>query len=368
MTAPAVTAPSAPATPTAASLVNPSSDAQFMKNFGLEGMMPKEEAALPEPGTPDVEPVVEETPLAEIEVEKVPEKVAEPEKPAETTEKPKLATEFTVADAQGEIEVPDLTIKYKANGKDVERPLDKVVRLAQMGEYNERREQEVVQTRTDNHRIAQENQALQQYVDSIQKDLTALFNDQKDELYLSLKAQYAQHNTPEAQLARTQQQLRSIEQQQQDQALQQQVRAFAEPLQNHLVSLSTQHPEVPVEEIIGRFSMLTAPYLQAGRVPPSAFSQVAQIVDRELTPWVQHTHETRSAAKSQQDQITQERIKRETQAATAKTVLAKRQLARAIPGTAGTTATKLREQPQAPKYKQAGDILNDLPRIIATTG
>ncbi|MBM6705432.1 hypothetical protein H6A60_13260, partial [Sutterella massiliensis] len=82
-------------------------------------------------------------------------------------------------------------------------------------------------------------QALKDYVNRVQQDLTSMFADGKDDLYLSLKAQYANANTPEAQLARTQAQLQGMQQQQETAALQQQVRAFADPLQQHLVSLST---------------------------------------------------------------------------------------------------------------------------------
>ena len=43
-------------------------------------------------------------------------------------------TPFTVADAEGELEIPDLFVNFKANGKEYERvPFDKVVGVAPIG-------------------------------------------------------------------------------------------------------------------------------------------------------------------------------------------------------------------------------------------
>ena len=52
-----------------------------------------------------------------------------------------LATEFTMLDADGEIEIPNVTVKFKANGKMREERLDQVVKLAQVGVYNVEREE-----------------------------------------------------------------------------------------------------------------------------------------------------------------------------------------------------------------------------------
>ena len=42
-----------------------------------------------------------------------------------------LATNFTLFDAEGELEIPDVIVEYKANGKVRKDRLDKVVKLAQ---------------------------------------------------------------------------------------------------------------------------------------------------------------------------------------------------------------------------------------------
>ena len=44
-----------------------------------------------------------------------------------------LVTEFAVKDKDGDIEIPDVTITFMANGKERHEPLDQVVRLAQRG-------------------------------------------------------------------------------------------------------------------------------------------------------------------------------------------------------------------------------------------
>jgi hypothetical protein len=58
------------------------------------------------------------------------------------TEPVKLATDFTLLDNENqEVEYPaELKVKFTANGKEVELPLDRTIRLAKMGFYNEEKE------------------------------------------------------------------------------------------------------------------------------------------------------------------------------------------------------------------------------------
>ncbi|MGJ0510192.1 MAG: hypothetical protein ACR652_24360 [Methylocystis sp.] len=380
MTAPAVTAPAAEPTPTAQSQIR-ADDSAFMKQFGMESFLEKADDATEAPAPveaarkpkakPAEAPPAEtpaEVPAETPPAEEVPVETPPAEAPAEVPAAEVKPKDYKAFDAAGEIEVPDLTLTFTANGKEQKKSLDQVIALAQRGFYNEEREAQVTQTRAEAQRIQQENAALSEHVQNIQRDITAMLSDPQDALYLDLKAKYAQANTPEAQLQRTRQQLETLQTSQQEAAMMAQVNAFAAPLQEYLSGLPKQYPTVSNEEIIGRFTVLTAPLLQAGRVPPSKFQQVAQLVDNELTPWVQHTHDSRSAAKAQQQATTQEQIKRETQVATSRAVIAKRQLTRALPNTAGTSPTPLRDTPKAPKYEKAGDILNDIGRLVQQAG
>jgi hypothetical protein len=71
-----------------------------------------------------------------------PEGEGAPDPNATPAEPVKLATDFNLLDAENqEVEYPtDLKIKFTANGKEIELPLDRTVRLAKMGFYNEEKE------------------------------------------------------------------------------------------------------------------------------------------------------------------------------------------------------------------------------------
>ena len=96
-------------------------------------------------------PATEEAPETVPSPDEGPETVAMPEGwvPVPKVEGRELATQFTLRDKDGELEVPDLIIEFNANGKTRREPLDKVVRMAQFGVYNEEREQTVQQTKRE---------------------------------------------------------------------------------------------------------------------------------------------------------------------------------------------------------------------------
>jgi hypothetical protein len=72
-----------------------------------------------------------------------------------------LVAEFTVRDSTGELEVPNITIEYKANGRIRKDRLDQVVKMAQMGVHNVEREQ----------RLQQQEQVLASRVEQVQQAL-----------------------------------------------------------------------------------------------------------------------------------------------------------------------------------------------------
>lgn len=376
----AAPAPAAPAIKTAGDMLKLPQD-QFMKELGLSELMAAQsdapEELPPIKGEPQTETPAEIAPAEEPPAEPAEQTPAEtPAAPAEPTAqaapaKP-LAMPFQVFDEQGELEIPNLEIALKANGKEIRKPLDQIVQLASRGFYNEEREQQVKAAREVTQvvvpKLQTENQQLRNYLAAVRQDMSAMFADPNNALYTQLKAQYAAANTPEARAERAEQALNQYQgqtQAQQEAAWVQQ--HFAAPLEAHLTQITQAHPEVPFEEVVGRFTTLTAPYYVNGRVPRESFPIIAQLVDNELVPWVQHTHESRLQAKNAQAQIQQKKVEAETKVAKTQTILAKRQLARALPGKTGTTQTPLRETPQAPKYKKASDILADVGRIVQTS-
>jgi hypothetical protein len=361
--APAVpAAPVVPAAPKgpkrAADILTGSSD-ELLARFGLNEQI---EGETPAP------------PAAETPAPKAEQVAASPEAAAPAAEAPKpetpprpLATQFKVFSKDGEAEIPEVEIVFTANGKERREPLDKVVRLAQSGYYNEEREQTVVRQRAEHQQLSSENTELKSYVEALRNDVKALVSDPSDTAYKNLKAAYERQNTPEARAERAERALAEERQRGTGQAVQQQAAAFSNVLNQHLTQLTEQHPEVSFHEILGRFNELTLPYMRAGQVPVEAFPVIAQLVDNELTPWVQHRHETKTQEKTQRDRDAQEKIDREKKAAQSQVILAKRQVARATPTVTSATPTPLREQPRKPQYKRADDILKDVGRLVQSS-
>lgn len=358
-------APAAPVAPVAkkASDILSGSSEQLMERFGLKQLADEGRAE-----DAVAEPVATESPETPDAPAEQPEKQAPDADAAPVVETPKREpiAKFQIFDKDGEVEIPDVTIAFTANGKERKEPLDKVVRLAQQGFYNEEREQQVAETRKQATEIRGRNEQLEGYVTALRRDLQQLLNDPSDALYQQLKAEHARANTPEARLQRAERALVEERQRGQQTIASQQAAVFADTLSQHLTQLTEAHPEVSFEEILGRFNTIAAPLMQAGQVPVERFGDVAQLVDQELTPWVQHRHESRVEVTRKRDADANEKVEREKKARQSQSILHKRQIARAVPSTAGTITQPLTPKSEKPQYKRADDILKDVTRIVQT--
>lgn len=339
------------------------------------------------PGDPDVDtPAVDaaaETP-AEPATPAEDDDKAEPETPETPAVPPrKLLAEFTVKDEKGEIEIPDLTLAFKANGEVREMPLDKVVKLAQQGFYNEERQREVETLRSEvpqlQQRVTDAEQRAQFFEQTWRQALDGATKGDYTVLQREIDA-YAQMMTPEAQLARTQAELQRVTQQQSQQSQIQQdtqhAQQFATALSGAFSELEQQYPEVSHEEILGKFSALTAPLLQGGRLPPSAFSRVAQLVQAELVPFAESRQQERASVKVRAQQDADAANAKLTAAANAATAAAKRTLSRVTKPTStasaagGPTGTSPSTSPAPRTYATAQDalagILSDVKATVGT--
>ena len=284
-----VVAPTTPAAPKDAAAPSAKAwtqlpDAEFAASLGLP--LPSEE------GAEEAPPVVEEEvpapqPLKPVLVPK--EQPLEEEKKEEeavpveaVVEKRPPLTKFSVYDKDGELEVPELLFSFKASGKAFEQvPLDKVVKFAQMGVYNEEREQEVL--------------AAKQFVPQLQQqvmDLTAALQDvdlkaqrllEDEDYYLRARNHFAESNTPEMRVARAEQQL----QYQQRQYSAQQEAATAHHFLDTQVGPALEHvfksnPLVNELELLGGYTTLIAPHLEHGRVPLAKLPLVKQMIETQL--------------------------------------------------------------------------------------
>lgn len=269
-----------------------------------------------------------------------------------------LATTFTVRDHDGELEVPDVTIEFTANGKARNESLDKVVRLAERGVYNEEREQAVVQQRQEAQAVVQEYQRLAAYTRQLEAERDRVLSS--DDAYLEERAKWEAQRTPEAQLERERAERQSMEQRTAYMhAAQVSNEFFTGTVMPAVEKISAVLPTVTQDEIGARLVLLTN-HLRVPTpdgdtiIPPRAHDQVRQIVLKEIAPWALQLHEARDAStKAEREAVTQRQ--READARTsqaqidaqkAKNLLGKN--ARRGPATANTGTATRETEPKKP--------------------
>lgn len=278
-------------------------------------------------GEPEVKAEVEE-PLPVVKVapeakaEAKPEAKVEPEKVEPEKEQRAPLTKFAVFDEEGEL-TPDIDLKFKfdAAGKPREVPLDKLVLLAQMGFYNQEREDRVKDA--DSFKVTAEQQ-LTRYAAAVQRLSSEYANIFEDPSYYeAARTAYFQENSPERRAEKAETQLRDYQTQQTKVAEQAEANLYvANTLTPVFESLLKTYPTVSYEELMGRFSVLTTPLVASGVPLRQRLSETKRILDSELTHWVQSKHLERDVERKAKDaELTGEKTR---------TMLAKRQMARAV--------------------------------------
>lgn len=249
------------------------------------------------------EPALDEEATTE---ETVVETVKDGAKPAETeveekpTEPVKLATDFDLYDAEDQaIEYPaDLKIKFNANGKEVELPLDRTVRLAKMGFYNEEKEQRYEQ-------LDQRNQQLEPFARDLHDEATTLNSHLvrilagDDEFLAKAREFYARETSPEAENARLRARVEQLEKSPRPAVgsanAPQQAAVAVAPIIESLIE--SNKDVVPEAEIWRHMEKLTAPYRdKAGVIPPDRLRDVVATVQGALKLTVESLAETRRLA------------------------------------------------------------------------
>lgn len=264
------------------------------------------------PDDPEVKEPVEVATKAEAP------KVEEPAKdPA-----PKPIVDFKVYDKEGELDVPpDLTVSYQANGKARENvPLDKVVRLAQMGEYNSEREEKVLQAKTYTTQVERQNQELQSQVKEYEGWYAKVLAD--EEFYRRAQDDFARQQSPDARAERAERQLYEERSRHQAENEAQQTAAYVQQnLVPRVTKLIEENPTVSFEEVMGRFNLLVAPMLVRGQLPRHDLPAVQTLIDADLAHWARGRH--------QSNELDKQRVTNQVAAAQTQSQMAKRQLARA---------------------------------------
>lgn len=277
----------------------------------------------------------EEAPEAEAEEAPVEEVEEAPVEEAEAPkEERKLATQFKALDREGEVEVPsDLEIEFKAHGELRRMPLDKVVRLAQSGFYNEQLQQEVKGSRAEVSEIRNQYAEMQQTLERQMAFNRALLEN-GDEFFLQQREEYARRNSPEERARRLEAELiREREVRQREQWAVQAQSFLQGDLEPKVSRLLAEYPSVTDVEAAGWL----APHLKAlevnGVIPPARYGEVARVLEQDLAQWMAEMHFQRSETMKQQDQRRALQLRKaQTETAKAKRALTKAAGPAARPG------------------------------------
>lgn len=251
--------------------------------------------------------------------------------------------------------IPDLKITYKADGKTLENvPLDKLIRKAQLGEYNAQREADIEQRQQQflgaQQRMADLEAANKQYEEHYAQILT------NEAFYRAAQQQLINQQSPEARLAESQRQLQVVAQQQTEQAKRNEATAYVQqhiaPRINQIAAMLPQD-EVMQSAFYGKMALLTTPYMVNGKVPVERLPDVVRIIEGPLTQWAEQVGLSRSAEAAAELKQARQQVEATKVALT----LAKKQAARnmAPRGRAGA----IRETPKPLPAPKTAEEAND---------
>lgn len=210
----------------------------------------------------------------------------------------KLATDFTLSDAEGEVEIPALMVEYKANGKVRKDRLDQVVKLAQFGVYNEEREQKVRQVEQQTVQLQQERDELARLIDEREAQLERILSD--EDFFLTVRDAYAAENSPEKRAERAEREVQQIKMQSQLADISRQGQVFYEGEVRPALDLIAQAlPTVSPAELEERMAYAMQLHAQVGPngqpyLPASQFDAARQYIVNDLAMWAQMMHARRS--------------------------------------------------------------------------
>ena len=254
-------------------------------------------------------PAPENAPEAEDEAELADESAEEDAPEGETVELPDgyvavptvtegLATEFVLRDADGEVEVPDLIVEYKANGRVRKDRLDQVVKMAQWGVYNQEREQRTQQIELAARQADEERTQVAQMLAEREAQIERLLTD---EAFLeAVRDAYSAENSPERRAERAEEQIQTLR------VAQQMEHIASEGMQFHdgevapaLALIAQALPTVSTEELEDRLAFaMQAHAVRAPNgepyVPASRYDAVRRFIVDDLAVWAQIQHARRS--------------------------------------------------------------------------
>lgn len=270
-----------------------------------------------------------------------------------------LATEFTLKDAEGEVEIPDLVVEYKANGKVRQDRLDQVVKLAQWGVYNAEREQQIKQVEQQAQVTQQE---LQQYISVLEereKQIERLLVDE-DFLY-AVREAYDAENSPERRAERAMQETENLRVQYQMADIERSGAQFYESEVSPAIDMIvTALPTIAPDELLERFTYAMQAHVERAPngqayIPASRYDAVRKYIVDDLASWAQFQHSRR--AQPAAPSPVQATASKELERARVDAQKAKRVVGQATKpvGRAGGTGT---EKPRASRIASVDDAVS----------
>lgn len=210
----------------------------------------------------------------------------------------KLATDFVLRDAEGEVEVPDLIVEYKANGKVRRDRLDKVVKLAQFGVYNEERDRKVQETERTLQTAQQERAQMLAQMQEYEQEMERLLTD--DDYFLSSRDRFAERNSPEQRAVRAEREMQDLRMQTQMQSISSRGEQFYQAeVVPALTMIAQALPTITPQELEDRMAYAmslhaeTAPNGQK-YLPASQYDTLRSYLVQDLVVWAQMQHAARS--------------------------------------------------------------------------
>ena len=207
----------------------------------------------------------------------------------------KMATEFTISDADGEIEVPDVIIEYKANGKLRKDRIDQVVKLAQWGAYNQDKVAEIERVAVT---ASEERDQLVQMLEEREAQLERLLTD--DEYMMNVREVYERENSPEKRVTRAEQEVQNVRvQAQMERIASQGSQFYRDEVVPALAMIQEALPTVEMGEMEERIAYAMTLHAEqapnGGKyLPPSQFAKLRQYLVQDLVFWAQMQHAMRT--------------------------------------------------------------------------
>jgi hypothetical protein len=210
----------------------------------------------------------------------------------------KLAAEFTLFDAEGELEIPDIMVSYKANGQVRKDRLDQIVRLAQWGVTNHDRYEKTKSLEENAQAAAHERDELAQMLAERESQLVRLL--QEDEYYYNARDAYESENSPENRAERAEQRVRDMQISQEMTLINNEGSKFWESeLEPAIGMIANALPTVTADELAERCVIGIQPFMELAPngqpyIPANKFEMVRGYILEDLAYWAKIKHEQRS--------------------------------------------------------------------------